>query len=66
MFQLVIAVIAIALVMALTLASVFYGGEAFTKAQEKARLAEGKPAISRSVEQEPSVLNRFWATKDAF
>lgn len=37
LFQLVVAVIAITLIMALTMASIFYGGEAFTRAQEKAQ-----------------------------
>lgn len=39
MFQLIVAVIAIALVIALTLASIFYGGEAFTRSSLKANVA---------------------------
>lgn len=45
MFQLVVAVIAITLFAALTMAGMFYGGEAFTRAKEeaqaKARLKNG-------------------------
>jgi hypothetical protein len=36
MFQLIVAVISIALVAALAIASIFYGGDAFTKSSEKA------------------------------
>ncbi|MBY3157171.1 hypothetical protein HFO56_33140 [Rhizobium laguerreae] len=36
MFQLVVGVISIGIVTSLTLASIFYGGEAFTKGREKA------------------------------
>jgi hypothetical protein len=39
MFQLIVAVISIALVAALALASIFYGGEAFTRGQLKAQVA---------------------------
>ena len=39
MFQLIVAVIAIALVIALTLASIYYGGEAFTRSSLKANVA---------------------------
>jgi hypothetical protein len=38
MFQLIVAVISIALVAALAIASIFYGGEAFTKSSEKANV----------------------------
>lgn len=38
MFQLIVAVISIALVAALALASIFYGGEAFTRGQLKAQV----------------------------
>jgi hypothetical protein len=38
MFQLIVAVISIALVAALALASIFYGGEAFTRSQLKAQV----------------------------
>ena len=67
MFQLIVAVISIAMVMALLLASIFFGGEAFTKAEERARLAKDKPAISKNVEPDTSTgLNRLWTTKEAF
>ncbi|WP_315922685.1 hypothetical protein [Mesorhizobium sp. SP-1A] len=36
MFQLIVAVISIALIAALAIASIFYGGDAFTKSSEKA------------------------------
>lgn len=38
MFQLIVAVISIALIAALAIASIFYGGEAFTKSSEKAQV----------------------------
>jgi len=38
MFQLIVAVISIALVAALAIASIFYGGEAFTKSSDKAHV----------------------------
>lgn len=38
MFQLIVAVISIALVAALAIASIFYGGEAFTRSSEKANV----------------------------
>lgn len=38
MFQLIVAVISIALVAALAIASIFYGGEAFSKSSEKANV----------------------------
>lgn len=38
MFQLIVAVISIALVAALAIASIFYGGDAFTKSSEKANV----------------------------
>lgn len=38
MFQLIVAVISIALVAALAIASIFYGGDAFTKSSEKAQV----------------------------
>lgn len=38
MFQLIVAVISIALIAALAIASIFYGGDAFTKSSEKANV----------------------------
>lgn len=38
MFQLIVAVISIALVAALAIASIFYGGDAFTRSSEKANV----------------------------
>src|SRR5690606_2232551 len=38
MFQLIVSVISIALVAALAIASIFYGGDAFTKSSEKATI----------------------------
>ena len=38
MFQLIVAVISIALVAALAIASIFYGGDAFTKSSERANV----------------------------
>jgi uncharacterized protein (DUF2235 family) len=37
MYQLIVGVSAMSLVVALALASIFYGGEAFTRAREKAQ-----------------------------
>ncbi|MBY3432978.1 hypothetical protein HFN89_02140 [Rhizobium laguerreae] len=41
MFQFSVAVTSIGLVTSLTLASIFYGGEAFTEAQKKAQAQAG-------------------------
>nr|WP_250808194.1 hypothetical protein [Neorhizobium tomejilense] len=79
MFQLIVAVIAISLMVVLVLASIFYGGEAYTKAREKARAqATSDPAVvsteTPSSEQTPvyrdrTVFDNFrigWGTSDAF
>lgn len=52
MFQLIVATIAIALVMVLCLASLFFGGEAFKEAQAR---AEQKGGQSKTIVQERQV-----------
>lgn len=63
MFQLIVAVIAIALVIALTLASIFYGGSAFTRSSLKANVA----AVVNQAQQiaGANVLYRTDNAKDA-
>lgn len=66
MFQLIVAVSSIAIVASLALASIFYGGEAYTAAQARAA-AKGKPAIEKKYEEPTSsYLPRVWSTDETF
>lgn len=78
MFQLIVAVTAIASVLCLTLASIYYGGQAFTAAQKKAEAkARENGAVSETVgtTESPNAprsksvfdsLRLNWGTSDSF
>ncbi|MCS4090072.1 hypothetical protein [Rhizobium sp. BK176] len=71
MFQLIVAFIAIALFAALTMAGTFYGGEAFTRAQEKAEAAArlkngGIERTDTTIRSSVSVAPAGWVVTDSY
>lgn len=66
MYNLIVAVSAIALFTTLILSSIFYVGDAYTAAQASAA-AKGKPAIEKKYEEPTSsYLPRVWSTDETF
>lgn len=69
MFQLVVAVISIGLFVSLTLAGAFYGGEAFTKAQERAEAradAKGELRIQTTAPKPMAFGDGRWIVTDSY
>ncbi|MCV9963987.1 hypothetical protein OIU34_19085 [Pararhizobium sp. BT-229] len=69
MFQLIVGVTAVALFSALTLAGIFYSGEAFTRARERAQAQaaeKGDVRIQTTIPSPLAIGDGRWVVTDSY